>query len=112
MKVCKQFIDVPDGVCVLLSDVDAFVPEMSLPIEQILQQFAYVDNVRLGDLARQGFEHADANEDDFDVENFDSLDYAERDDIYNQAKQIVEKYEEEKRRFDEQRSHLEGDEVE
>lgn len=93
MKVAKQFHpDELSGVSVLLSDEDAFVPEMSLPIEQILQQFSYVDNIRLSELSRQGFEYADADEDDFDVEDFDRLDPAEREEIYGRASAIVDAY--------------------
>lgn len=93
MKVRKQFKDVERGICTLLSDENCFVPEMSLPIEDILRQFSYVDNVRLADLARNGYEHADTNESDFDVEEFDTLDLAEREQLYSDALDVVNRYE-------------------
>lgn len=92
MKCHKQFIDVEPGICRLVSDEDRFVPEMSLPVKDILQQFAFVDQVRIADLAQQGYDFADNNEDDFDVDDFDNLDPAEKDEIYRQATEIVDRY--------------------
>ena len=94
MEVRKQFIHIEDGVCRLLSEEDKFVPEMSLPIKMILEQFSFIDNVRLADIARQGYAGANDDENDFDVTDFDSLDPAEREEVYNNAAAIVKAYEE------------------
>lgn len=98
MKVAKQFVDVESGVSVLLSKEDKFVPEMSLPLETILAQFSYVDNIRMGEIAQRGYEAADTDEENFDVEDFDRLDPAEREEVYSNAKSIVERYQEQMRR--------------
>lgn len=97
MNTRIQFKDVETGVSRLKSRVDSFVPEMSLPIKDILQQFAYVDNVRLVDMAKRGFEFANDNEKDFDIAEFDTLDLAERDELYRQSRAIIDRYEEMKR---------------
>lgn len=94
MKVRKQFEPIDSGTCVLISTDNAFVPEMSLPIESILAQFSFVDNVRVADMAKRGYDFADSNDDDFDVEEFDRLDLAEKDEVYNHAKKIVDRYNE------------------
>ena len=61
MSVKKAFQPVdPDSCKTLVIDhVGKFVPEMSLSIKDILSQFAYVDNVRLADLAAQGYNQQD-----------------------------------------------------
>ena len=98
MRVSKQFCEVDAGISRLLSNEDKFVPEMSLPIDTILNQFSYVDSVRMVDMARQGFEHANNDENDFDVEDFDRLDPAEKDEVYQNAAEIVRLYEEQMKR--------------
>lgn len=98
MKVAKQFVDVEPGICVLYSNEDIFVPEMSLPLESILAQFSYVDNIRMGEIAQRGYEAADTDEDNFDVEDFDRLDPAEREEVYTNAKSIVDRYQEQMKR--------------
>lgn len=98
MKVHKQFRDVEPGICVLFSNEDTFVPEMSLPLETILAQFSYVDNIRMGEIAQRGYEAADTDEDNFDVEDFDRLDPAEREEVYSNAKSIVDRYQEQMKR--------------
>ena len=50
------------------------------------------------DMARQGFEHANNDENDFDVEDFDRLDPAEKDEVYQNAAEIVRLYEEQMKR--------------
>lgn len=92
MIVKIQFKDVEPGVCKLVSDVDKFQPEMSLPIEQILLQYSYIDNIRMAEMARQGYEYANKNDEDFDVEDFDTLDPAEKEEIYSRASDIVNRY--------------------
>ena len=94
MEVRKQFVDVENGICLLLSEEDKFVPEMSLPIKTILEQFSFIDNVRLADMARQGYENANNDDDDFSVEDFDSLDPAERQEVFENAQAIVRAYQE------------------
>lgn len=111
METKVQFKDVAVGICRLTSDEDKFVPEMSLPIKDILSQFAFIDNVRLADIAKQGYEFADDNEDDFDVENFDTLDPAEKEDLYNRAKDVIDKYNVFKEKQQEVLPPSEGDSV-
>lgn len=94
MKTRVQFLDVAEGISRLRSDEDCFVPEMSLPIKDILQQFAYIDNIRLADIAKQGYEHANNDDSDFDVEDFDRLDPAEKEELFNRASEVISKYEE------------------
>ena len=98
MIVRKQFEDIDIQACgtTMVSDVDNFVPEMSLPIEDILQQFSFVDNLRLKDFAEQGYQYANTDEDDFDVEEYDRLDRAEKEEIYKRAKTVIDRYEQEK----------------
>lgn len=92
MKVRKQFEVISVMRSKVVSDEDMFVPEMSLPIENILQQFAFVENLRLSEYAQHGFEHADTNEDDFDIEEFDNLDLAEKHELYERASAVIDKY--------------------
>lgn len=89
MKVCKQFIDIPDGVCRLVSEKDCFVPEMSLPIKDILAQFAFVDNIRMADMAKRGYEVASDDDDDFETADFDQMDLAEREELYDDSVKIL-----------------------
>ena len=110
MNTRIQFKDVETGVCRLTSRVDAFVPEMSLPIKDILQQFSYVDNVRLVDMAKHGFEFADKNDSDFDISEFDTLDLAERDELYRKSRAIIDRYEEMKKKEAEVVPDVEPDE--
>lgn len=85
MKVVKQFVDKAVGICRLVSEVDAFVPEMSLPIRDILNQFAFIDGVRLKDLALQGYDVANDDEDDFHTADFDQMDMAEREELRDES---------------------------
>lgn len=89
MKVCKQFVDIPDGVCRLVSEEDCFVPEMSMPIKDILSQFAYIDNIRLGDMAKRGYDVASDDDDDFETADFDQMDIAEREELYDDSVKVV-----------------------
>lgn len=89
MKVLKQFIDHPEGICRLLSDEDCFVPEMSLPVKDILAQFAFVDNMRLAEYAKHGYDVANEDDEDFDVLDPDSLDLAEREELYDESKEVL-----------------------
>lgn len=89
MKVCKQFVDISEGVCRLVSEEDCFVPEMSLPIKEILSQFAYIDNIRLGDMAKRGYDVASDDDDDFETADFDQMDIAEREELYDDSVKVV-----------------------
>lgn len=77
---------------------DEFVPEMSLGIKEILAQFAYVDNMRLVDLMKQGYTAPD-DDDDFDLPDFDSLDIAQKQEYYEHSKEFIKKFEDEQARL-------------
>jgi len=98
MRVSKQFFDVDKGVTPLLSDEDMFVPEMSLPIEQIMAQFSFVDNMRLSQYARQGFENATTDDDDFNTVDIDQMDLAEREEVLDDANKLVKAYQDQMKR--------------
>lgn len=95
MSCRKQFedLDYKEVLTPVTDHVGKFVPEMSLPIKDILNQFSYVDNIRLSEIAKQGYNIGDDNDHDFDLPEFDDLDMAERQEVYEQAKVFVSEYE-------------------
>lgn len=94
MKPRKQFENLDPEECIthLDTDTDMFVPEMSMPVEQILAQFAFVDGVRLQDMMKRGYSEVD-DDSVFDYPDFDSLDIAEKEALYHDSKEFIHKYE-------------------
>lgn len=94
MATRKQFEPINFEECLteVLDPVGKFVPEMSLPIKDILAQFAFVDNIRLGDLAKRGYFIGDDDDKDFDLPDFDAMDIAEKEQYYLHCSDIVSKY--------------------
>lgn len=91
----KQFQPIERSTIVtqVIDHVGKFIPEMSLPVKDILSQFAYVDNVRLLDLMKQGYFGDET--DDFETPDFASLDIAEKQELYEKSKEFIAKYEQE-----------------
>ena len=103
-----DFISEEETLTHVNDPVGKFVPELSLPINAILQQFAYVDQVRLLDLAKQGYHIGNDDDTDFEVPDFDSMDIAEKQEYYEHCQDIVERY---RRQLELQKQEPENTEV-
>lgn len=97
MAECRKQFDVmpvEESFTHVNDPIGKFVPELSLPLGQILQQFAYVDQVRLMDLAKMGYNIGNDDDDDFDIPDFDSMDIAEKQEYYEHCQDVVKRYQE------------------
>lgn len=92
-KCRKQFDGIPyeDCVSVLDYDNDCFVPELSMPVKDILMQFGYMDNMRLREMMQHGYSMAD-DDTDFDAPEIDGMDIAEKRDLYERSHVTVKSY--------------------
>lgn len=88
-----QPYDKKQAVSVLRDRVSCFVPEMSLPIKDILEQFSYVDNLRLSERMAIGYNMTDSD-DDFDSPEFDQMDIAEKHELAQKSHITIKKYRE------------------
>lgn len=71
-----------------------FRPEQSLSVKEILERFAFIDGEPLRRVVAQGYPEQLDDESMFDQAlDWDSLDMAERQDLYEQSKEIVERFE-------------------
>lgn len=93
VKIAFEPRPLEEAMTIVDQSEDKFVPEMSMDVKTILSQFAFVDNVRLQDIMKNGYIAGD-DDDDFELPDFDLLDIAEKQAYYEHSKEFIRKFEE------------------
>jgi hypothetical protein len=89
----KQFDTIDEESCVtpLVSKEDLFVPDMSLPVKEILEQFSYVDALTLEQKMKEGYTMPD-DDSAFDYPELNHLDPAERQELLESGRISIKRY--------------------